>query len=106
MNEPQWTSTGYTQITEKQAQEQAREVQALQAQRGQAFVEKWEYKTKEQLDHEDPSLREGLDRAKLKLWRRQVVRMLSGAGQNLKMCAAFGLRAPCLARPCTSTAHA
>ncbi len=48
-------------------------------------VERWVYKTRAQIDAEDPSVRDGLDVAKVKQWRRQIIKILTTAGMSLKM---------------------
>lgn len=45
----------------------------------------WTYKRLDQLLEQDPSVQDGLDPAKVRLWRRQYVKVIATAGVNLKM---------------------
>lgn len=45
----------------------------------------WVYKTKEQLEQENPSRAEGLSARKEALWRRQCMSLMQKAGMQLRM---------------------
>lgn len=45
----------------------------------------WAYRSKADLERDDPSLKDGLDPQKLKLWRRQAIQVIEVAGRALRV---------------------
>jgi hypothetical protein len=62
-----------------------REIAEVEASSMAQREESWVFRTRAELEATDPTTTEGLDATKLKLWRRQVVRVISGAGMALKV---------------------
>lgn len=48
-------------------------------------LDKWVYKTKAELDLQCPSRKDQLDPQKIKLWRRQMIKVVRDAGVSLRV---------------------